>query len=158
MIPAPPPFRYYLRVRYQECDAQGVVFNARYGDYVDIAMTEFLRNIGYRQALASGELDVQLVKQTTTWNAPTRNDQVLEISVRSMAQGTTSFTLITEFRRAGVLAITCEVETVYVRVEGKVLTKRPLGEDFRASLMRGSPGAIVDHAGYLNNLTGNYVT
>ena len=24
-------FRYYLRVRYQECDAQHVVFNARYG-------------------------------------------------------------------------------------------------------------------------------
>ena len=27
------PFRYYLRVRYQECDPQHVVFNARYGDY-----------------------------------------------------------------------------------------------------------------------------
>ena len=26
------PFRYYLRVRYQECDAQHVVFNARYGE------------------------------------------------------------------------------------------------------------------------------
>ncbi|MFP5307388.1 MAG: acyl-CoA thioesterase, partial [Gammaproteobacteria bacterium] len=24
-------FRYYLRVRYGECDAQKVVFNARYG-------------------------------------------------------------------------------------------------------------------------------
>lgn len=32
-----PPFRYYLRVRYGECDAQKVVFNARYGDYVDLA-------------------------------------------------------------------------------------------------------------------------
>ena len=37
------PFRYYLRVRYQECDAQHVVFNARYGDYVDLACFEFLR-------------------------------------------------------------------------------------------------------------------
>lgn len=152
------PFRYYLRVRYQECDAQGVVFNARYGDYVDIAMTEFLRNIGYREALMSGDLDVQLVKQTTTWKAPARNDQVLEVSVRSVAQGTTSFTLKTEFRRAGALAVTCEVETVYVRVEGKVLTKRPLGEDFRISLMRGSPGTMVDHAGYLSNSAGKRTT
>ena len=31
------PFRYYMRVRFQECDAQHVVFNARYGDYIDIA-------------------------------------------------------------------------------------------------------------------------
>ena len=154
----PPAFRFYLRVRYQECDAQGVVFNARYGDYVDIAMTEFLRNMGYREALQSGDLDVQLVKQTTTWKAPARNDDVLELSVRSIAQGTTSFTLITEFRRAGHAAITCEVETVYVRVEGKVLTKRPLGEDFRAALMRGSAGAIVDHAGYLSIGAGQRVT
>ena len=36
-------FRYYLRVRYQECDAQKVVFNARYGDYIDQACIEFLR-------------------------------------------------------------------------------------------------------------------
>ena len=36
-------FRYYLRVRYQDCDAQKVVFNARYGDYFDVACIEFLR-------------------------------------------------------------------------------------------------------------------
>ena len=36
------PFRYYTRVRYQDCDAQHVVFNARYGDYVDLAEA-FLR-------------------------------------------------------------------------------------------------------------------
>ena len=36
-------FRYYVRVRYQECDAQHVVFNARYGDYIDLACFEFLR-------------------------------------------------------------------------------------------------------------------
>jgi len=31
------PFTLYLRVRYGECDAQKVVFNARYADYVDVA-------------------------------------------------------------------------------------------------------------------------
>jgi acyl-CoA thioesterase FadM len=40
-----PPFRYLLRVRYGECDAQKIVYNARYGDYVDLAATEFLRAI-----------------------------------------------------------------------------------------------------------------
>ena len=32
-------FTLLLRVRYGECDAQEVVFNARYADYIDIAMT-----------------------------------------------------------------------------------------------------------------------
>src|SRR3954453_17477815 len=39
-------FRYYLRVRYVECDAQKVVFNSRYAEYVDVAINEFLRAIG----------------------------------------------------------------------------------------------------------------
>ena len=43
------PFRFYLRVRYGECDAQKVVFNSRYGEYVDVGVNEFLR--------ASGVLD-----------------------------------------------------------------------------------------------------
>jgi acyl-CoA thioester hydrolase len=41
------PFLYYLRVRYGECDAQKLVFNARYADYVDIATGELLRVIGF---------------------------------------------------------------------------------------------------------------
>ena len=64
------PFTYYLRVRYGECDAQKVVFNSRYGDYVDVAVNEFLRALGYESQLVSGELDFQLVKQTTEWRGP----------------------------------------------------------------------------------------
>lgn len=36
-------FVHRLRVRYGECDAQKVVFNARYGDYMDVAVLEFMR-------------------------------------------------------------------------------------------------------------------
>ena len=38
-------FNFLLRVRYGECDAQQVVFNARYADYIDIAMTEYFREV-----------------------------------------------------------------------------------------------------------------
>jgi hypothetical protein len=81
-------FRYYLRVRYGECDAQKVVFNARYAEYVDLATTEFLRALGYGEQLFSGELDFQLVKQTIEWKAPARFDQVLEVSVLQRASAT----------------------------------------------------------------------
>src|SRR5580765_4183517 len=59
------PFRYYLRVRYIECDAQKVVFNTRYGEYVDVSVNEFLRAIGVLPEFLEGHLDFQLVKQTT---------------------------------------------------------------------------------------------
>ena len=37
------PMEYRFRVRYAECDAQQVVFNARYADYVDITINEYIR-------------------------------------------------------------------------------------------------------------------
>src|SRR5215471_4978649 len=142
-------FRYYLRVRYGECDAQKVVFNSRYSDYVDISTSEFMRALGYGEALVSGDLDFQLVKQTLEWKAPARFDQVLEISVYARQLGNTSFTLATEFRIAGDERIIVMAETVYVLVTPHVLTKMPLPAEFRAALEEGAAGKVTDHAGYL---------
>ena len=33
-------------MRYHECDVQGVVFNANYFAYFDVALTEFMRATG----------------------------------------------------------------------------------------------------------------
>jgi acyl-CoA thioester hydrolase len=140
------PFRYYLRVRYGECDAQKVVFNARYGDYVDIAGLEFFRALGFRDLLVTGALDYQVVKQTLEWKASARFDQVLEVSVQAKHLGNTSFGLLSEFRIAGESAIIAGVETVYVLVDAKTLVKTPLPVDVRAALERGAPGAVIDHA------------
>ncbi len=139
------PFRYYLRVRYGECDAQKVVFNARYGEYVDLAISEFLRAIGYGAEMASGELDFQLVKQTTEWKAPSRFDDVLECRVFTRHLGNTSFTLGVEFRGAGEEKLRASSDTVYVMVDHK-LAKTPLPESFRAALQRGAEGLSTDHA------------
>jgi acyl-CoA thioester hydrolase len=144
-----PRFRYYLRVRYAECDAQKVVFNARYGEYVDLAGTEFMRAIGFGEQVISGEIDYQLVKQTLEWKAPARFDEVLEIGVHALRLGTTSFTLATEFRIAGAPAVIATAETVYVLVDAATLAKKPLPDDLREALERGAPGAFTDHAAFL---------
>jgi acyl-CoA thioester hydrolase len=145
------PFRYYLRVRYGECDAQKVVFNARYGDYLDISLLEFLRGIGFGEAMEKGLLDYQSVKMTIEWKAAARFDQVLELSIRTTRLGNTSFTVSTDFRIAGEEHVIVKGESVHVCVEPKTLQKMPLPADFRAALERGAPGVIVDHAGYLTS-------
>ena len=142
-------FKYFLRVRYGECDAQKVVFNARYADYVDLATAEFLRSLGYEHEIQTAELDYQLVKQTLEWRAPARYDQVLEISVAAKQLGTTSFTFASEFRIAGTEAIIATAETVYVHVDTKTLKKQPLPDAMRERFTRGAPGVAVDHAAYL---------
>lgn len=140
------PFTYRLRVRYGECDAQKVVFNSRYGDYVDIATNEFIRAIGFSDAMINGDLDFQLVKQTTEWKASARFDQVLEIAVAATVLGRTSFTLRAEFRIAGQDPIIATVETIYVLMDAKTLVKMPLPDDLRAAFEQGANGHVTDHA------------
>lgn len=141
-------FRYRFRVRYYECDAQKVVFNARYGDYIDLASLEFLRAALPRpEDLISGVFDYQLVKQTTEWKAPARFDDVLEVSVWCKHIGRTSFTLAFEFRRAGDTALLAGSETIYVLVDSATLTKTPLPLDVTQALQDGAAGRVTDHAG-----------
>jgi len=142
-------FRYFLRTRYNECDAQKVVFNSRYGDYTDLATAEFFRALGYEKEMQTGDLDYQLVKQTTEWRAPARYDQVLEISVCTKHLGNTSFTLATEFRIAGDERVIATVETVYVHVDHHTLQKSPLPAPLRSALERGASNVTIDHAAYL---------
>jgi len=144
------PFRYYLRVRYIECDAQKVVFNSRYAEYVDVSINEFLRAIGVMKEFLEGHLDFQLVKQTVEWKGPARFDQVLELSIAATRLGNTSFTLGTEFRVAGGDGqVIVTVETVYVLVDGRTLSKRPLPDNLRTALQEGAAGRVTDHAAYL---------
>jgi acyl-CoA thioester hydrolase len=144
------PFRLYLRVRYQDCDAQHVVFNARYGDYADIASIEFMRAALPRPTDGfDGTFEIQSVRQVIEWQAPARFDDVLEISASVARVGTTSFTLATRMRRAGAEAVLATTETTYVHVDPKTFTKRPIAPDMRAALEAGARGKVTDQAGYL---------
>lgn len=146
MLSMEEPFRYYLRVRYSECDAQKIVFNAQYGLYVDLAGLEFLRALGYGEVLMNGPLDYQVVKQTTEWKSSARFDDVLQIAVAATHLGTTSFTLACEIHVAGRPQLVATCQSIYVLVDAKTLEKTPLPADFRAALQAGAPGRYVQHA------------
>jgi acyl-CoA thioester hydrolase len=144
------PFRYYLRVRFQECDAQRVVFNSRYSDYADLACFEFFRAALPRPTDGiDGTFEAQCVRQVIEWKSPARFDHVLEVSTWTSHIGTTSFTLSTEMRRAGEEAVLATTETTYVHVDHATFTKRPIAPEIRAALEAGARGKATDHAGYL---------
>jgi acyl-CoA thioester hydrolase len=142
------PFRYYLRVRYGECDQQGVVYNARYGEYVDLTSTEFLRAALAPTDIFDGAFEFQVVKMLIEWTGPARFDDTLEIEVTLKALGTTSYTLGFTMRRAGTGASLVTAETVNVNVDPQSWTKVPLPDAFRAGLTAAARGQAVDHAGY----------
>lgn len=139
---------YLLRVRYAECDAQGVVFNARYGDYVDTAATEFFRALfgGYDQLLAQG-LDTQVVNYQISWQAPARFDQVLCISVSTANIGTSSFTLQVGFTDQATGKPIADATITYVLVDTKNYRKTPVPDPVRETLQHGAPDTVINHAG-----------
>lgn len=141
-------FRYYLRVRYYECDVQKVVYNANYANYAGVATMEFLRALAGWDLLQE-ELDFMLVNQCMKWLAPARLDDVLEISVAVKELGKSSITIVTDFRRAGNEAVIASAETVRVLVDAKTLRKTEIPAELRSTLEKGAPGTVVDHAGYL---------
>lgn len=143
-VPGENPFRFLLRVRYGEVDAQKVVFNARWADYVDVAVTEYQRAL-WRDLAA---LEMKLAKQTIEWKASARFDDVIEARVHTVRVGTTSFTIATELRRWPDGLALANSETVYVATDadGQKLAVPPA---LRASLERGAPGIVIDHAGAL---------
>ncbi len=133
------PFTYTLRVRYHECDAQKVVFNSRYGEYVDVAFGEFMRALGYYDNGPNGNPELQLVRQVTEWKGPARFDDMLEIAVAPLKLGNTSLTLRSEFRRQGQAALLAHTETTYVHVDAKSFVKSPLPATMRAALEQALP-------------------
>ncbi len=147
MRPVPDPFRFLFRVRYGECDAQKIVFNARWSEYVDLAATEYTRQLfGSVDPDAAG-LDWRLVRQLIEWRAPARFDDVLVAEVTTVRVGTTSFTFATRFGRPGDDDALVTAETVYVAVAAHTGVKQAVPDHHRAALLGGAPDAVIDHAG-----------
>lgn len=142
------PFTLLLRVRYGECDAQQVVFNARYGDYIDVAATEFYRALfGSYQALLDRGLDSQVVRMSTDWSSPARFDDVLELRVQTLRLGTTSYSLQVDILQHAEQRLVARSEITYVMVDAQTFGKVAIPDDLRAQFERGAPGVLINQAG-----------
>src|SRR4051812_16318891 len=87
-------FVHRLRVRFGECDPQGVVFNANYLVYLDVAFTELWRERlgGYHEMIERG-VDAMLVQSNLTYRRPAKADEEIDLRLRVASLGTTSMAL-----------------------------------------------------------------
>ena len=113
-------FTYLLRARYADCDAQEVVFNAKYIEYIDVAMLEYFRAIfgDYKNLLAKG-LDTQVVNVNVSWKAPATFDNVVALAVELNRIGTTSITYSIVFSNYESNQFLATGEITYVMVSPK---------------------------------------
>jgi acyl-CoA thioester hydrolase len=94
-------FSYRIRVRWAEVDPQGIVFNAHYLMYFDVAATEYWRAIGcvYPAAFVDRGIDMFAVKSTLEYRSPARYDDELDLHVRVARLGRTSVQVMLDVRR-----------------------------------------------------------
>ncbi|MEP7351277.1 MAG: thioesterase family protein [Sphingorhabdus sp.] len=124
-------FHHRIRVRWSETDAQGVVFNARYLDYADIAITEYWRAAKLRERAGDEPLEFHIKKATVTWFAPIMPDELIDVMARTLAMGRTSMTQQVEIhgsRDDGTEDLRATVELVSVLVDLPTHRPRPLPE------------------------------
>jgi acyl-CoA thioester hydrolase len=126
-------FSYPLRVRYGECDAQGVVFNAHYFAYFDVVLTEVWRESGvpYDQMMAAG-VDMVVAEAHARFRAPARFDDVLELEWWLTRLGTTSITSRIDVKRDGDVLVEGEMRHVFVELASGAPT--PMPDDVRAAI------------------------
>jgi acyl-CoA thioester hydrolase len=127
-----------VRVRWMECDAQGIVFNGAYLGYLEIAQAEYFRNLGFSiyKIAQQGYFDSAVVKATLEFKAPARIDDMLELHARVSRIGNTSITLEVEIYRPDSDELLTWIQAVYVGFYSKTMETRPVPDDIRS---------LVDH-------------
>ncbi len=89
-------FYHPLRVRYSEIDGQKIVFNAHYLTYLDVAVTEYFREVlgdDWIELVEKNLFDIVLVKTTLEFKRPAKLDQILRVYCRVSRLGNSSFTI-----------------------------------------------------------------
>ncbi|MCI2416412.1 acyl-CoA thioesterase [Saccharopolyspora sp. K220] len=128
-------FTHRLRVRYSECDQQGVVFNGHYLFFYDVAITELFRHrVGPWQRLLDHGVDLVVAETRLRYREPARFDDEVDIALPISHLGTTSMIINPEFRSADRLLADGEMRHVFVDPASK--RKTPMPDDIRAALSR----------------------
>lgn len=140
-------FTHRLRVRYSECDQQGVVFNGHYLFFYDVALTEMWRELvgEYGQMVRDG-YDLVVAEARIRFREGARFDDLVDVSMPLAHLGVTSMVVRPVFRVDGRLIADGEVRHVFIDPETKA--KREMPPRVRAALEpfltapdAGGPGA-----------------
>jgi acyl-CoA thioester hydrolase len=136
------PLVHTLRVRYGECDLQGIVFNPHYLAYFDTSITELWRAAcGSYQAMLDRGVDIVLAEAQLRFRRPARFDDELSLAVAVSHMGNTS--VLTHHTASLAGELVAEGELRHVLVDRVTVVKTPLPAWLRDGL---EPWRVADSA------------
>ncbi|MDW3218792.1 MAG: thioesterase family protein [Acidimicrobiales bacterium] len=122
---------YDYRIRYGECDQQGIVFNAHYMAYIDDAVDQWLRGIETDFEATLG-WEVTVKRSEIVWQGPARFGDTLTLDLAVSRWGTTSFDVTATGHVGGRAVI--DSTTTYVVVSHDGYAPVPIPDEMRAHL------------------------
>jgi acyl-CoA thioester hydrolase len=129
----PPTFNHRLRVRYNECDPQGVVFNAEYFVYFDVILTEFFREtIGPHGSTGRRGIDLVVAAAGARYLQAAGFDDELDLKLEVARLGTTSLATRIVVRHGS--RTVAEGRMRHVFVDPATRSKRPITQAVRTAL------------------------
>ena len=129
-------FVFERAVRFEEVDAAGIVFFARFFEYCHGAMERFFDGVpgGYVDLITKRRVGFPAVHIDAKWTAPLRYGDAMRIEVVIPRIGTTSCTFRYRFLRAADGALVATIDHVTVATALDTMTKTPLPPDCRTLL------------------------
>ena len=127
-----------VRVRNYEVDWQGIVHNANYLLYFEIARIEYLRNLGVRIDMQSikGASRVVVVRNEVNYRSSAKFDDLLDISTRVSYINETSFAFEGFMVEHSSGTLVAENVSVHVWLDSLSGAPMRVGEEFRAAVRR----------------------
>ena len=126
-------FKTEFRVRWMECDAQGIVFNGAYLGYLELSTAEYWRNlgIGIYHLPRSGYFDLAVVKTTIEFRSPALVDEMVEAYVNVSRIGNSSMDMRMELWRPEPETLLATIDAVYVVYDAATRASRRVPDAFR---------------------------
>ncbi len=126
-------FKCTERVRWSDCDAQGIVFNGAYFGYLEVAQAEYFRNLGFVLYDPEGRrhFDTATVKATLEYLAPARVDDLIDIYWKVERIGNASLTTRSEIRNSVSGDLLLRAEVIYVDFDSDARVSRRVPDDLR---------------------------
>lgn len=137
------PFIHRLRVRWQEVDAQQVVFNGHYLSYLDVAVSEYWRAVAlpYPDGFQQHGGDMYARQHTLAYHASAVLDDWLDVGVRSEHIGNSSMKIGWAVWSDHRLLVTGEA--IYVHTSLETRRPAPVPDAVRQQIDRHARGQAV---------------
>ena len=111
------PFQWPVRIYWEDTDAGGVVYHARYLAFMERARSEWLRAHDVHQDALRDTHDLVFAVRAMDldFRAPARLDDQLQVSVRLLESRGASFAVAQRIERDGVLLVEARVKLAALR-------------------------------------------